>query len=134
MGIHIDGSWCEDPQRVKSQVKWFFERIFKAPQECKLNLDGVYFRSISEAENAWLCNTIIEAEVLEVVSQCDSSKCPSPDGFNFFFLKNNWEVIGNDVVRAILYFHSTGFIPRGCNASFITLVPKKDNPSDLNVF
>jgi len=47
---------------------------------------------------------------------------------------NNWEVIGKDVVRAILYFQSTGFIPRGCNASFITLVPKKDNPSDLNEF
>ena len=31
-------------------------------------------------------------------------------------------------------FRSTGFIPRGCNASFITLVPKKDNPSYLNEF
>jgi len=72
--------------------------------------------------------------MLEAVSQCDSSKCPGPGVFNFFFLKNNWEVIGKDVVKAILYFQSTGFIPRGCNASFITLVPKKDNPSDLNEF
>jgi len=134
VGIRIARSWCEDPHRVKSQAKWFFERRFEAPQVCKLNLDGVRFRSISEADNAWLCNTITEAEVLEVVSQCDSSKCPGPDGFNFFFLKNNWEVIGKDVVMAILYFHSTSFISRGCNASFITLVPKKDNPSDLNKF
>jgi len=27
-----------------------------------------------------------------------------------------------------------GFIPRGCNASFIALVLKKDNPSNLNEF
>jgi len=104
VGIRIDGSWCEDLHHVKSQVKWFFERRFEAPQVCKLNLDGVRFRFISEADNAWLCNIITEAEVLEAVSQCDSSKCPGPDGFNFFFLKNNWEVIGKDVVKAILYF------------------------------
>ena len=61
-------------------------------------------------------------------------KCPGPDGFNFFFIKNNWEVIGKDVVRAILFFHSNGYIPRGCNASFITLVPKKDNRYELYDF
>jgi len=31
-------------------------------------------------------------------------------------------------------FQSTGFIPTGCNASFITTVLKKDNPSNLNEF
>jgi len=36
--------------------------------------------------------------------------------------------------RAILWFQDTGLIPKGCNASFITLVPKKDNPSNLNDF
>jgi len=38
------------------------------------------------------------------------------------------------MVRAIISFQSTSFIPRGCNASFITLVPKKENPSNLNEF
>jgi len=72
--------------------------------------------------------------VFEVVSQCGSSKCPGPDGFNFFFIKSNWEIIGKDVVRAILFFQSSGYFLRGCNASFITLVPKKANPSELNEF
>jgi len=133
-GIRINGTWCEDPQCVKSQVKQFFESRFEASSKCKLNLDGVSFRTISKDENALLSDIITKAEVLEVVSQCGSSKCPGPDGFNFFFIKNNWEVIGKDVVRAILFFQSNGYIPRGCNASFITLVPKKDNQSELNEF
>jgi len=37
-------------------------------------------------------------------------------------------VIGEDIVRAIMGFQSTGFIPTGYNSSFITLVPKNDNP------
>ena len=60
------------------------------------------FTTISEADNALLCRNISEDEVLEVVSQYGRSKCPSPDGLNFFFVKNNWEVIGKDVVKAIL--------------------------------
>jgi len=73
-------------------------------------------------------------EVLEVVSQCGSSKCPRPDGFNFAFAKKYWEVIGKDFVLAIRSFQSIGFISRGCNASFIMLIAKKDNPSNLNEF
>jgi len=134
VGIRIDGSWCEDPISVKSQVKQFFGRRFEAPLECKLRLDGVNFSTISECENAMLCGIFTEEEVLEAVSQCGSSKCPGPDGFNFLFIKNNWEIIGKDVVKAILFFQSSGYLPRGCNASFITLVPKKANPSELNEY
>ena len=68
MGIRINGTLCEDPQCVKSQVKQFFESRFEAPSECKLNLDGVSFRTISEDENALLSGIITEAEVLEAVS------------------------------------------------------------------
>ena len=68
------------------------------------------------------------------MSQCGSSKCPGPDGFNFFFIKSNWEIIDKDVDRAILFFQRSGYFPRGCNVSFITLAPKKANPSELNEF
>jgi len=61
------------------------------------------------------------------------SKSPGP-GFNFFFIKKNWDIVSKDIIRALHSFQSIGFIPRGCNASFITLVPKKANPSNLNNF
>ena len=133
VGICINGISCDDPHRVKSHVKQFFERRFEASSECKLRLDGVTFSTIMEGQNALLCGIFTEAKVFETMSQCGSSKCPGLDGFNFF-IKSNWEIIGKDVVRAILFFHSTGYLPRGCNASFITLVPKKANPSKLNEF
>ena len=56
------------------------------------------FKRISAADNDLLCDNITEVEVLEVVSQCGSSKCPGPDGFNFAFVKKYWEVIETDIV------------------------------------
>jgi len=134
VGLRINGVWCEEVPIVKGQVKEYFESRFGVSLLSLVNLDGLGFKRISTADNDLLCDNITEVEVLEVVSQCGSSKCPGPDGFNFAFVKKYWEVIGKDIVQAIRDFQSTGFILRGCNASFITLVPKKDNPSDLNEF
>ena len=38
------------------------------------------------------------------------------------------------LVQFLVSFCSLGFIPYGCSASFISLVPKKDNPTSLNDF
>jgi len=58
------------------------------------------------------------------VWQCEGTKSPGPDGFNFNFIKKNWEVMKKDIVEAVRLFHETGCIPRGCNASFVALSPK----------
>lgn len=44
-----------------------------------------------------------------------------PDGYNFHFIKSNWEIIKSDVIDTIKCFQNLGYISTGCNASFITL-------------
>jgi len=39
--LRINGVWCEEPNRVKSHIKSFFECRFEATPGLKLNLDGV---------------------------------------------------------------------------------------------
>lgn len=68
------------------------------------------------------------------MDQCGGTKSLGPDGFNFNFVKKNWKILGADFIRAIFSFYNLGFIPRCCNASFISLVPKKDNSSSWNDF
>ncbi|XP_068477366.1 uncharacterized protein [Phaseolus vulgaris] len=65
---------------------------------------------------------------------CDSSKSPGPDGFNFGFLKFCWEIIKLDVVSAVKDFASKSHWPRGSNAFFLCLVPKVENPQQLGEF
>jgi len=57
-----------------------------------------------------------------------------PNGFNFNFIKSNWEILGMEFTKVVLWLCETGFIPKGCNASFITLIPKCDKPSKLDDF
>jgi len=90
----------------------------------------VSFSRIDNVDNKVLCSVFSKSKILAAVGQCGSSKSPSLDGYNFHFLKYNWDIIGDEMINAIRCFYETGYIPRGCNASF----PKKVNPSLLNEY
>ena len=55
---------------------------------------------------------------------CGSDKSPGPDGLNLKFIKEFWETIKADVFRFMDEFFVHGTLPKGCNASFIALIPK----------
>ncbi|GJT83028.1 RNA-directed DNA polymerase, eukaryota [Tanacetum coccineum] len=60
----------------------------------------------------------------EIVWDCGTDKSPGPDGFTFGFYRRFWKIIENDVYDAVKYFFTYGNIPKGCNSSFIALIPK----------
>ena len=73
-------------------------------------------------------------EVEQAVGQCGSTKSLGPDGFNFNFIKKNWDTIGDEFIKSVLSFFELGFIPRRCNVSFVALIPKRENPMSLHDF
>jgi len=81
-----------------------------------------------------LISTFKEEEIKEAVWQCDGSKSPGPNGFNFKFIKESWAYIKDEFIKALAFFHESGTIPKGCNASFIALVPKVKEPSKLEEY
>ena len=64
-------------------------------------------------------------EVRDAIWDCESGKCPGPDGFNFWFVKKFWDILKPEILRMLDEFHMNGVLPRGCNSYFLTLIPKK---------
>lgn len=58
---------------------------------------------------------------------CDGTKSPGPDGINFGFLKEFWELVKEDIMRMLRDFHCNARLIRGFNPSFIILIPKKED-------
>nr|GEV70261.1 RNA-directed DNA polymerase, eukaryota, reverse transcriptase zinc-binding domain protein [Tanacetum cinerariifolium] len=63
-------------------------------------------------------------EVKRTVWDCGTNKSLGPDGFSFEFYRKYWTTIDDDVFQAVRDFFVNGQFPRGCNSSFITLIPK----------
>ena len=75
-----------------------------------------------------------EEEIELAVCDCRSEKSPRPDGLNFKFIKFFWELLKPDITRFLDEFHVNGIFPKGCNASFIALIPKVKDPQSLNEY
>nr|GEW75636.1 cysteine-rich receptor-like protein kinase [Tanacetum cinerariifolium] len=63
-------------------------------------------------------------EIKNAVWDCGTDKSPGPDGFSFDLYRRFWSVIQKDAVAALKCFFHYGSIPKGCNSSFIPLIPK----------
>lgn len=66
------------------------------------------------------------------LNESDSLKAPGPYGFNAGSLKNLWPFIKDQMVYFFNQFYDSGFIPKGAKSSFIVLIPKVQNPEQVN--
>ncbi|XP_057793132.1 uncharacterized protein LOC131009741 [Salvia miltiorrhiza] len=133
--LDVGGCWIEDPKTIKENVKTFFENHFKKMPRVLPMIPGDFTaRKVSAANNAELIKTFSESEIKEAIWSCDGDKSPGPDGFNLKFWKASWEIIKKDFLKVMTEFHSNGKIPRGCNSSFIVLIPKKEGACSLEEF
>ena len=70
-------------------------------------------------------------EVDEVVKSLATDKTPGPNGFNNDFLKKCWSIIAPDFYALCEGFQRGEICLQSINGSFITLLPKVDNPSSI---
>ncbi|GJZ30757.1 RNA-directed DNA polymerase, eukaryota [Tanacetum coccineum] len=63
-------------------------------------------------------------EIRSAVWNCGDNKSPGPDGYTFEFFKKYWGFIGIDFFEAVEHFFNNGAFAKGCNSSFIALIPK----------
>ncbi|XP_071685671.1 uncharacterized protein [Rutidosis leptorrhynchoides] len=143
-GLNIGGVWCENPIDIKQEVFRHFNDQFKVrssnnmkfmgPGTSHNGLLGPMPKQITPEQADCLEHMFSESEVLNAIGECCVSKAPGPDGFNFKFFKLYWGLVKNDLINALNWFWDKCDISNGCNASFVTLVPKKIDPMGLNDF
>ncbi|GKC44506.1 putative RNA-directed DNA polymerase [Tanacetum coccineum] len=126
----INGVWCEDPVNIKTKVFNFYKDTFKENAQIRPILNR--YKTISQNQKEELEGVFSEDEVWNAIKGCGSNKAPGPDGFNFGFIKKCWGVIKADLLKALEWFWETCSISKGCNPSFVTLIPKTQNPIGLS--
>ncbi|GKD28682.1 putative RNA-directed DNA polymerase, eukaryota, reverse transcriptase zinc-binding domain protein [Tanacetum coccineum] len=123
-GVLADGDWHTDPTMVKDLFKDHFATRFKQPDHSRLKLNIYFPNRLSTDQIVDLDSHISLDEIRAAVWECGENKSPGPDGYTFEFFRRYWSFIGPDFCSAITCFFESGSFPRGCNASFIALIPK----------
>nr|GEW89979.1 RNA-directed DNA polymerase, eukaryota, reverse transcriptase zinc-binding domain protein [Tanacetum cinerariifolium] len=132
-GVLVDGNWIEAPNLVKNEFFEHFKNRFNQPNQSRITLVKDFVNKIS-MEMVDLERKVSKEEIKRAVWDCGVDKAPRPDGFAFGFYRRYWDLIENDVSDAIKWFFLHGYIPKGGNSSFITLIPKVSNANMVKDF
>ena len=62
------------------------------------------------------------------------NKAPGPDGFTAGFYQLHWDLLSNDVIRAVLDFLNGGVLSDDINQTTIVLIPKTRNPQEMKEY
>ncbi|KAJ9561194.1 hypothetical protein OSB04_006354 [Centaurea solstitialis] len=130
-GLVCDGIWSEDTSTIQTAIFNHFAERFHESTPVRPSFICSSFSRLSTDEATGLEKPFSDDEIKDAVWSCDGSKSPGPDGLNFSFIKKFWSIIGNSFIQAIRHFEPSGRIGKGCNASFIALVPKKVDPIEI---
>ncbi|GJX53819.1 RNA-directed DNA polymerase, eukaryota, reverse transcriptase zinc-binding domain protein [Tanacetum coccineum] len=133
-GLNIHGEWITEPLALKSHIFNSFHVRFKEDNHSRPLYSSNLFKQLSLEESLLLDSPFTPDEIKEAVWNCGSSKAPGPDGFTFKFFKKHWITLEQDILSYVKDFEASGSIPRGCNSSFITLVPKVEDPLVIGDF
>lgn len=127
-GLLIDDQWTTNPERIKAEIFNFYQEKFRERWPSRPKFNSSRFCVLDPLTSSNLEAPFTVEEIKEAIWSCGSDKSPGSDGFSFKFLKRNWELMKHDIVNTVRYSKSYGVINKGCNASFITLVPKIKDP------
>ncbi|GKB29293.1 RNA-directed DNA polymerase, eukaryota [Tanacetum coccineum] len=126
--------WTDNPKAVKHEFFQHFRNRFDKPPDQNAHIDMPFPNSLSTDQQKDLECMVSKEEVKRAVWDCGTDKSPGPDGFTFGFYRHFWSTIENDVFEAIKYFFTCGEIPKGCNSTFIALIPKNPDANMVKDF
>lgn len=130
-GIEIDGIWETNPDKVKKHFKDVFSKCFMNDPECNWSQELGSTSCLTEEDRNMLEKDFDEPELKKAVWSCGYNKSPGPDGFTIEFFKKHRDLVKGDLLEAFIEFSRRPKIPKEVNATFITIIPKVQNPVSI---
>jgi len=86
----------------------------------------------SNVDNQLLGRLISKEEIEDILSSIVKYKGPGPNGCGMELFIQFRDLMGLNIMAATEEYRTKGFIPGVINATFIVLIPKKENPSTFS--
>lgn len=125
------------PEEIQEEIVGFYRSLLgtAAPIIQAIDLQTVRAgASLSLEARSRLLVPITKQEINDALNNINDSKAPGIDGFNSFFYKKSWNIIKDDIYRAVTEFFEKERLHKPINATIITLIPKTENATKAKDF
>ncbi|XP_073025268.1 uncharacterized protein [Primulina eburnea] len=131
------GDWCTEKSDMTEIVEHYLTNLFRSnnPTDDEMNMIlNCAVKTIDEQVSSILCAPFLAAEVQKAVFDMHPDKVPGLDDMLVFFFQKIWDVIGEEVLEAILKILNDGAAIDDWNDTIVTLVPKIQTPITMKDF
>ncbi|KAL2925374.1 LINE-1 retrotransposable element ORF2 protein [Bienertia sinuspersici] len=132
-----EGQMVDTPEKVAQAFQKYYLSLLGERKEDREQVDQQIVKSgpISETDQGTFLTALpTDDEVRKAIFSIKDDKSPGPDGFGSYFFQDNWTLIGKDVCEAVRSFFSSGKLLKELNATFLTLIPKVNCPTNVIEF
>lgn len=110
----------------------YFTNLFAAPIDSDYNPVINFVKPmVNDEDNAFLIRPFEAAEFKDAIFDMKPDKAPGPDGLNPAFYQRYWKLIGDDLFAESMKWIDHGYFPPSLNDTNICLIPKCDNPENM---
>ncbi|KAL0293796.1 UNVERIFIED_CONTAM: hypothetical protein Scaly_3135000 [Sesamum calycinum] len=131
--INDDGHTLTTQEDVVNEFVSFYQRLLGGDRRREF-IDLRYLRPwarhvLTQEESQALVQSVTREEIKDAFFDIAEDKAPGPDGYSSGFYKAAWPVIGEEMIKAILEFFTTGRLLKQVNTTILALIPKVRAPS-----
>ncbi|GKC04232.1 putative RNA-directed DNA polymerase, eukaryota, reverse transcriptase zinc-binding domain protein, partial [Tanacetum coccineum] len=91
-------------------------------------------KRVSDNSNANMIRHVTNKEIKRAMFDIEDVKSLGPDGYKSAFFKKGWDVVRNDVCRAVCDFFDNGKLLKEINHTFLALIPNVPTPLRVTDF
>ncbi|XP_019255085.1 PREDICTED: uncharacterized protein LOC109233666 [Nicotiana attenuata] len=127
----------QNANEVEEEILSFYKKLLGTAASTLPIVDPNVMQNghtLTRQQQMQLIKPITKEEVHKALQGIDDSKVPGCDGYNSHFFKKTWNILGEEVTKAVLEFFETTEMCKAINCTTITLIPKVKNPTNIKEF
>lgn len=97
-------------------------------------MKDVSFKGLSFEDSSKLEIPFSDMENKTTAWDCEVSKSPGSDSYNFYFIGKHWDFLKVDIIKFVTKFHGKAKLNKYITSYFLTVVPKCSHPQGLQDF
>ncbi|XP_071924882.1 uncharacterized protein [Coffea arabica] len=130
-----EGTWVDKDDDIAQEAIKYFSDLFTGSLDTGLDeLGHLVSPMVMDDESNRLAEVPDMEEVCQLVFDMDGESAAGPYGFTGKFFTFAWDIIAQDVHRAVVSFFCGSDLPRFITSTSIVLLHKVANPQDFSKF
>nr|XP_009778407.1 PREDICTED: uncharacterized protein LOC104227788 [Nicotiana sylvestris] len=135
--IDSNGDIVQNTEEVKAKILNFYRGLLgsSATQLPMINCNIMKNDNVlNMSQQLQLISPVSNEEVKQALLGIDDNKAPMRDGYNSYFFKKTWNIVGEEITATVQDFFESADMCKAINCTTITLIPNIQNPTNIRDF